>query len=101
MADNPPSVIMVGVEPNRYHIYGIERYHDSLVFFVDGVRTRKYPRIPTQIAGQFPFKDLDLNLHVGVGINKDLDSIALPVDLFIDWVCYYTPAPSPDIQGRQ
>lgn len=101
MADNPPSVIMVGVEPNRYHIYGIERYHDSLVFFVDGVRTRKYPRILTQIAGQFPFKDLDLNLHVGVGINKDLDSIALPVDLFIDWVRYYTPAPSPDIQGRQ
>jgi len=101
MTDNPPSIIMVGVNPNRYHIYGIERYHDSLVFYVDGVRTRKYPRILTQITGQFPFNDLDLNLHVGVGINKDSDSIALPADFFIDWVRYYTPTPSPDIQNKQ
>lgn len=93
MADNPPSIMMVGINPNRFHIYGIEKYPDSLVFYVDGVRTRKYPRILTQITGQFPFNDQDLNLHIGIGINKETESDALPVDMFIDWVRYYKQIP--------
>lgn len=97
MSDNPPSIIMVGVNPIQYHIYGVEKYPDSLVFLVDGIRTRKYPRILTQITGQFPFNDLDLDLYLGIGINKDADPTALPADLFIDWVRFYKPAPSSNI----
>ncbi|ULB33264.1 glycoside hydrolase family 16 protein [Proteiniphilum propionicum] len=93
MTDNPPSTMIVGVNPARYHIYGVEKYPDSLVFYVDGVRTRKYPRILTQITGQFPFNDQDLNLHIGICINKETDSDALPVDMFIDWVRYYKQIP--------
>ncbi len=33
MPDNPPSSALVGVNPNEYHIYGVEKYPDSLVFF--------------------------------------------------------------------
>ena len=102
MADNPPSTMIVGVNPTRYHIYGVEKYPDSLVFYVDGIRTRKYPRILTQITGQFPFNDQDLNLYIGIGLNKDVDSNALPVDMFIDWVRYYKPiSPSEGITNDQ
>lgn len=92
MPDNPPSSALVGVDPNQFHTYGVEKYPDSLVFYVDGTRTRKYPRILTDIPGQYPYNDLDLDLHIGVRINKDATPVDLPVDLFIDWVRIYEPA---------
>jgi beta-glucanase (GH16 family) len=91
LPDNPPSIALVGVNPNQYHIYGVETYPDSLVFFVDGNRTKKYPRVLTDIPGQFPFNDLDLDLFIGVKLNKETDPAELPADMFIDWVRYYEP----------
>lgn len=91
MPDNPPSSALVGVNPNQYHIYGVETYPDSVVFFVDNNRTKKYPRILTDIPGQFPFNDLSFDLFVGVRLSKDTDPEELPVDMFIDWVRYYEP----------
>jgi len=95
MADNPPSIVLIGVNPNQYHIYGVEKYPDSLVFFVDGVRTRKYPRILTELPGQFPFDDVSFDLHVGVSLSKEVNPTLLPVDMFIDWVRYYEPKSEP------
>ncbi|MDD4778462.1 MAG: glycoside hydrolase family 16 protein [Fermentimonas sp.] len=91
MPDNPPSSALVSVKPNEYHIYGVEKYPDSLVFFVDGSRTKKYPRIPTEIPGQFPYNDLDFDLFIGLRLNNDTDSTVLPVDFYIDWVRFYEP----------
>lgn len=91
MPDNPPSSALVGVNPNQFHTYGVETYPDSVVFFVDNNRTKKYPRILTDIPGQFPFNDMDLDLFIGIRLNKDTDSTELPVDMFIDWVRYYEP----------
>lgn len=91
MPDNPPSSALVGVNPNQYHIYGVETYPDSVVFFVDGSRTKKYPRILTDIPGQFPFNNLDFDLFIGIRLNKDTDPAELPADMFIDWVRYYEP----------
>jgi beta-glucanase (GH16 family) len=91
MPDNPPSNALVGVNPNQYHIYGVESYPDSIVFFVDGSRTKKYPRILTGIPGQFPFDDLDFDLFIGVRLNKNTNPAELPADMFIDWVRYYEP----------
>lgn len=88
-ADNPPSNVLVGVNPKQYHIYSVEKYPDNLVFFVDDIRTKKYPRLRPGIPGQFPFNDLDLNLFFGVRINKDAALGGVPVDLFIDWVRFY------------
>ena len=92
MPDNPPSSALVGVNPTQYHIYGVETYPDSILFFVDNNRTKKYPRILTDIPGQFPFNDMDLDLLIGIRLYKENDSTALPVDMFIDWVRYYEPA---------
>lgn len=92
MVDNPPSMLLVQIDPSEFHIYGVEKYPDSIVFFVDGVRTRKYPRIKTAIKGQFPFNELDFNLHLGLSIGKEVIPEELPVDLYIDWVRYYQPA---------
>lgn len=91
MPDNPPSNVLVGVNPNQYHIYGVERYPDSLVFFVNDIRTKKYPRILTDIPGQFPFNDLDFDLFIGVRLDSDTDPTELPANMHIDWVGYYEP----------
>ncbi len=91
MPDNPPSSALVGVDPLQYHTYVVETYADSLVFYVDEIRTKKYPRILTQIPGQFPFHDHDFDLYIGIRLNKDTDPTGLPADLFIDWVRYYEP----------
>lgn len=92
MPDNPPSSSLVGINPNEYHVYSMERYPDSVVFYVDNLRTKKYPRILTDIPGQYPYDDLDFDLRIGVRLNKDVDSTGLPADLLIDWVRYYEPA---------
>lgn len=91
MTDNPPSICLVGVNPNQYHIYGVEKYPDSLVFFVDGIRTRKYPRVLTDTPGQFPFDDTDLRLFMGIRLDMDTDPADLPADMFVDWVRVYEP----------
>lgn len=91
MADNPPSIALVGVNPFEYHIYGVEKYPDSIVFYVDGTRTKKYPRIPTEIPGQFPFDDLDMDLYIGLRLNHDTEPTALPAEVHLDWVRYYAP----------
>lgn len=89
MPDNPPSSALVGVSPYEYHTYGVEKYPDSIVFIVNNLRTKKYPRIPTDIPGQFPFDDYNLELLIGLRINKDTDPELLPVNFEIDWVRYY------------
>lgn len=72
----------------------MEKYPDSLVFFVDDIRTKKYPRILTDMPGQFPFDDQDFELFLGIRLNNDTDPAGLPADLLIDWVRVYEPAPS-------
>lgn len=99
MPDNPPSSALVGVNPVQYHTYVVETYADSLVFFVDDIRTKTYPRILTKIPGQFPFFDHDFDLYMGIRLNKDTDPAGLPADLFIDWVRYYEPK-QPDVSGK-
>lgn len=98
LPDNPPSMALVGVNPDQYHVYGVETYPDSLVFFVDGNRTKKYPRVLTDIPGQYPFADMDFDLFLGVRLDRDTDPAALPANLFVDWVRYYEPAlPAPEM----
>lgn len=64
-------------------IYGVEEYPDSLVFYIDGTRTRSYPRVLTDKPHQFPFDDTNLDLFIGIRLDRDTDSAALPVDMFI------------------
>mgnify|MGYP002083908039 FL=1 len=93
MPDNPPSSVLVGVSPYEYHTYSVEKYPDSIVFYVNDIRTKNYPRIHTDIPGQFPFDDYDMNLLLGLRINSDTDKELMPVEFLIDWVRYYEPKP--------
>jgi hypothetical protein len=91
LAENPPSSSLIGVNPVEYRIYGVEKYPDSLVFFMDDTRTRKYPRVLTDLSGQFPFDEQDFDLFLGIRLNKDADPEQLPADMLIDWVRVYEP----------
>lgn len=93
MADNPPSSVLVGVKPNEYHTYGVETYQDSVVFFVDDIRSKVYPRILTEMEGQFPFADQEFYLLIGMqfdGAGK-VDTTQLPSEIFVDRVRFYQP----------
>lgn len=91
MSDNPPSSFLIGIDPIGYHTYSVEFHTDSIVFFVDEMRTKKYPRILTDMQGQFPFYDRDFSLFIGVGIQNGLEVIDKPIDMFVDWVRFYEP----------
>lgn len=91
LAENPPSSSLIGVNPVEYRIYGVEKYPDSLVFFMDDTRTRKYPRVLTDLSGQFPFDEQDFDLFLGIRLSKDTDPEQLPADMLIDWVRVYEP----------
>ena len=89
----PPYVAYPSYRPNEYNTYGMERFHDSLVFFVNGKRTFCYPRFRKGINGQFPFSEHDYFLILDAQLGRDgsryIDTTKLPVELRIDYVRYY------------
>lgn len=76
-----------------YNIYGMERFQDSVVFFVNGKRTFNYPRYRNGIDRQFPFSQhnyyLILDAQLGYRNGPAIDTSRLPVELRIDYVRYY------------
>lgn len=92
---NPPASTIVGINPNNYLVYAIEKYPDSLVFYVNDLRTKNYPRIQTLHEGQFPFADQDfyllLDMQLGGSWVGNVNASELPVEMYIDWVRYYEP----------
>lgn len=95
MADNPPSTVLIGVKPTQYHTYGVEKYQDSLVFFVNEIRSKVYPRIETEVEQQFPFADQDYYLLIGMQFDASkfaaIDTTQLPSEIFIDRIRFYEP----------
>jgi len=77
----------------EYNVYGMERFQDSLVFFINGKRTMNYPRYRDGIDGQFPFSQHDYFLILDSQIGRDrspyIDTAKMPVELRIDYVRYY------------
>ena len=75
-----------------YNIYGVELYPDSLVFSINGRRTFSYPRIETDMEGQFPFDRpfyLLLDMQLGGSWVGRVEPNDLPVEMYIDWVRFY------------
>lgn len=93
MADNPPSSALVGINPNEYHTYAVETYPDSVVFWIDDLRTKTYPRILTDMEGQFPYADNTYHLLMGVQIDSSgiPDSVNTASNLFVEYVRFYQP----------
>lgn len=92
---NPPASTIVGVNPDNYIVYALEKYPDSLVFYVNDLRTKNYPRVMTEHEGQFPFADQEfyllLDMQLGGSWVGAVNPAELPVEMLIDWVRYYEP----------
>lgn len=92
---NPPASTIVGINPDNYIVYALEKYPDSLVFYVNDLRTKNYPRIATDHEGQFPFADQEfyllLDMQLGGSWVGAVSTAELPVEMYIDWVRYYEP----------
>lgn len=91
--DNPISSVIASIKTNSSNIFAVEKYPDSLVFFVNNVRTKKYPKVPNEVETQFPFDKQDfyllIDMQLGgdwVGTIKDSD---LPAEMHVDWVRFY------------
>jgi beta-glucanase (GH16 family) len=80
------------IHQNEYNVYGVELYADSLVFSINGKRTLNYPRIQTDLEGQFPFDRpyyLMLDMQLGGSWVGEVNADDLPVEMLIDWVRFY------------
>ncbi len=89
---NPPQQAVTAIRNNDYNTYGVELHADSLVMLVNGKRTFSYPRIETNLEGQFPFDRhfyLLLDMQLGGNWVGEPEARDLPVEMHIDWVRFY------------
>jgi len=91
--DNPKHYATARINPGEFNTYAVEKYKDSVVFYVNGNRTFAYPRIKTDKPDQFPYADGDhyllLDMQLGGGWVGKVDLAQLPVEMEIDWVRFY------------
>lgn len=81
-------------KPDEYNVYGVEKFRDSICFYLNGEKTLTYPRLDSVTnKDQFPFCGepyyLLLDAQLGGGWVGPVDSTDLPVEMSIDWVKYY------------
>lgn len=81
------------IDPRGFNTYAIEKYADSVVFFINNERTFSYPRIQTDKEGQFPYDKhnyyLLLDMQLGGSWVGAVEPKDLPVEMEIDWVRFY------------
>ncbi|GAB1416055.1 hypothetical protein MASR2M117_14610 [Paludibacter sp.] len=98
--------------PNTYNTYAVERYQDSLVFYVNYTRTHIYPRVKEldESLKQFPFADYDfyliLSMQLGGNWAGAISDVDLPNEMHIDWVRFYelkekVPTELPILKGNE
>ncbi len=91
--NRPSQVAYPSYNEGEYNTYSVERFRDSLVFFVNGRRTLTYPRFRDGRNGQFPFSDYEYYLILDAQLGRDrspyIDTAKLPVELRIDYVRYF------------
>lgn len=90
----PPPGTVPAFNRDDYNVFGLEKYKDSLCFFVNGIKTMTYPRVDSLVAkGQFPFCDEPYYLLLDSQLTGSwvgaADSKTLPVEMAIDWVKFY------------
>ena len=90
--DHPVSHSTGVIHPDRYNIFAVEMYPDSLSFYVNDVHTFTYPRIQTKEEGQFPFTQpfyLLIDMQLGGSWVGAVSPEDLPVEMEVDWVRFY------------
>lgn len=92
--DNPRSGYTAPIDPDGYNDYAVEMYADSLRLLINDVVTFTYPRIETDLDGQFPFDApfyLLIDMQLGGGWVGEVDPADVPVEMLIDRVRFYQP----------
>lgn len=87
--DNPVSGGIGRIDPDGWNTYGMEWTADSMVFLVNDKKTFSYPRIETELDGQYPFDEpfyLLIDMQLGGSWVGAVDMEQLPVKMEIDWV---------------
>ena len=91
--DNPPASSHIQLKPSKFNVYSLEKYPDSLVFYVNDTKTKVYPRIDTELDGQFPFSDNEFYLLIDMQLGGSwvgaVNTDELPVEMAVDWVRFY------------
>lgn len=92
--NNPPNSHTHHHNIGEFNVYAVERHADSIVFYINGIKTFSYPRLADTINEQFPFLDnpycLILSAQLGGSWVGEVNPEHLPVALYIDWVRFYT-----------
>ncbi len=86
---NPVSHATAKFDPEEFNVFGVEWFADKVVFTINGQPDFTYPRIQTDIAGQWPFDQpyyLILDMQLGGNWVGKIDAKQLPVQMEIDWV---------------
>lgn len=92
--DNPPKGCIGTIDKEAYNIYAVERYPDSICFYINDTKYNTYPRIDSlETKGQFPFNNSNFYLlmdsQLGGSWVGEVDATQLPAHMTIDWVQYY------------
>ena len=88
----PEHSISSPIRKDEYNVYGVELHADSVVVSINGKNTLTYPRIETDIEGQFPFDRpyyLLIDMQLGGDWVGKVEPNDLPVEMYIDWVRFY------------
>lgn len=90
--DNPKSHSTGLIHPDRYNVFAVEMYPDSLSFYINDKHTFTYPRIQTDKEGQFPYDQpfyLLIDMQLGGSWVGTIDPKDVPVEMEVDWVRFY------------
>lgn len=89
---NPPQGGTYPIVKDDFNIYSVEFASDSLIFYVNYEKSFVYPRIETELEGQFPF-DLPyfllIDMQLGGAWVGEVEPADLPVEMEVDWVRHY------------
>jgi len=88
----PKTSATAPINYGEFNTYGVALYPDSVVHIVNGVPYLTYPRIETDLDGQFPFDRpfyLLLDMQLGGSWVGEVKTDDLPVEMYIDWVRFY------------
>jgi beta-glucanase (GH16 family) len=91
--NNPKQGSTGPINPTAFNTYAVEKYRDSLVYYINDKRTYAYPRIQTDKKGQFPFDQhkyyLLIDMQLGGSWVGAVNPDDLPVEMEVDWVRFY------------
>lgn len=88
----PPHSAVGPIDPDGYNVYAVEMYPDSLSFYINDIHTFTYPRIETDVEGQFPYDTpfyLLIDMQLGGNWVGEVDPAEVPVEMLVDWVRFY------------